>query len=105
MFLANDPMFVDDWDLYFTKVDVDPKDPWSLKGNVGPKVFDVFSGVASALKTFVKEKDPEYFHFKASGAGRIKLYKRLAKVIERKSKYEHITTKTKGNNVIFYFSK
>lgn len=105
MFLANDTTFSDDWDIYFTKVEVDPSDPWSLKGDVGSKVFEVFAGVAESLKKFVKDKNPEYFHFTAQGASRIKLYKKLSKLIERKSGYEHITTKTKGKSVIFYFSK
>jgi len=105
MFLANDPDFSDDWGIYFTKADVDPSDPWSLTGDMGKKAFEVFSGVASALKKFIKEKDPEYFHFSAQGAKRIKLYKKMAKLIERKSGYEHITTKPTGKTTTFYFSK
>jgi hypothetical protein len=105
IFLANDVLFTDDWSIYFTKADVDPRDPWSLKGDVGSKAFEVFAGVGEALKKFIKEKKPEYFHFIASGASRVKLYKKLAKLIERKSGYEHITTKTKGKDLIFYFSK
>jgi hypothetical protein len=105
MFLANDTTFSDDWDIYFTKVNVDPLDPWTLKGDIGSKVFEVFAGVAESLKKFIKENDPEYFHFTAQGESRIKLYKKLSKLIERKTGYEHITTKTKGKSVIFYFSK
>ena len=105
MFLANDQLFADDWGIYFTKVNTDPMDPWSLKGDIGPKAFEVFAGVAESLKKFIKDKNPEYFHFTAQGESRIKLYKKLAKLIERKSGYEHINTKASGKSVIFYFSK
>ena len=104
-FFAKDTTYSDDWEILFTKTNVNPLQPWDLKGDVGEKVFEVFAGVAEALKKFVTEKKPEYFHFKASGASRIKLYKKFAKLIERKSGYEHITTKPSGKDVFFHFSK
>lgn len=105
VFRAHDTLYADDWSILFHKLNVDPRTPWEPTGDMGSKAFEVFAGVAEALKKFIKKKKPEYFNFKASGASRIKLYKKFAKVIERKSGYEHITTKTTGKDLIFYFSK
>lgn len=104
-FRAHDPMFADDWAIFFHKVNVDPNKPWEASGDKGSQAFEVFAGVAEALKKFIKQNHPEYFHFRASGASRIKLYKKMAKIIERKSGYQHITTKTAGKDLLFYFSK
>ena len=105
VFRADDPMYADDWAIFFHKRNVDPKKPWEASGDKGSQAFEVFAGVAEALKKFIKQNKPEYFHFRASGASRIKLYKKMAKLIERKSGYEHITTKTVGKDLLFYFSK
>jgi len=105
MFFARDTTYTDDWEILFTKTNVNPLRPWDLKSDVGSKVFEVFAGVAESLKKFIKEKDPEYFHFKSSGASRTKLYKKLASLIERKSGYKHISTNISGGSTIFHFSK
>ena len=105
VFRAHDAMYTDDWAIFFHKLNVDPNKPWEPSGDKGSQAFEVFAGVGEALKKFIKKQKPEYFHFKASGASRIKLYKKMARVIERKSGYEHITTKTTGKDLIFYFSK
>lgn len=105
VFRAHDTMYTDDWAIFFHKLNVDPRTPWEPTGDMGSKAFEVFAGVGEALKKFILKNKPEYFHFKASGASRIKLYKKMARIIERKSGYEHITTKTAGKDLIFYFAK
>jgi len=104
MFLARDHLFADDWEIFFYRVE-ETTNPWSLKGLSGGKAVKIFSGVIAALTKFVKEKDPEYFHFNAEGASRIKLYKKLAQMVERKSPYQFITTKKSGSTITFHFAK
>jgi hypothetical protein len=97
-------IYQDDWEILFNNINTDPKNPWSITGNIGEKAFEVFTGVGNSLVKFIKDKKPNEFHFSATEPSRIKLYKKISKLIERKTGYEHIVTK-EGGKTIFWFSK
>jgi len=95
------------WEVVFTR-DID-KGKASLEaiGDFDIKqVLEVFSGVKKSLEMFIKKYNPKTFYF-TSGKderSRTRLYRKMAKEIERKSKYKMIEDEYK-DDVVFAFQK
>ena len=62
-------------------------DPFGVTGKMKGKSFEVFSGVATVVNRFIKEKKPNYFIFSAKESSRIKLYDTMTKLIVQKIPY------------------
>jgi hypothetical protein len=75
-----------------------------ITGTMGGKSLKVFSGVASALKAFIRDKKPNAFFFTAEEPSRIKLYKRFTKIITQKFAYNLSSYEQEGDS-FFEFTK
>jgi hypothetical protein len=60
-----------------------------ITGDKGTSALRVFSGVATALSRFIKDRKPPVFFFSAEERSRVRLYDRLAKMIVKLFRYKY----------------
>ena len=103
-FLAVRDDDVDEWEVIFN-VDKDmptKKEVSGITGEMGSKIFELFSHIGSALVKFIKVKSPDHFHFSSDQPSRTKIYDRFTKMIAQKTKYKLSTQDFRGSkNYVF----
>jgi len=93
------------WEIEFAAFTGNMDSPWDISGKMGGRAQQVFSGVGTLLKKFIKARKPSAFYFSAKEPSRVKLYNHLSKLISKISGYRYEKSNVPYRNTYLFHKK